>query len=96
MSKEIKARLQIKNDTAENWVTASTNGFIPKLGEPILYKEVDENGFKFVMKIGDGVRAPENLPNFEPAAITDDEIDEICGGTMTTFLEDIACEEVEF
>ena len=52
----------MKNDTAENWATASTNGFIPKLGEPIFYKEQDGEGFKFSMKIGDGIRTPDELP----------------------------------
>ena len=64
-NKELKTRIQMKNDTAENWATASTNGFIPKLGEPIFYKEQDGDGFKFPkMKIGDGVRTPDELPSY--------------------------------
>ena len=63
-NKELKTRIQMKNDTAENWATASTNGFIPRLGEPIFYKEQDGEGFKFSMKIGDGVRTPDKLPAY--------------------------------
>lgn len=63
--KQIKARVQLKNDTAQNWATASDNDFIPKLGEPIFYKEQDGDGFKFPkMKIGDGVRTPDELPSY--------------------------------
>ena len=36
------------------------------------------------------------LGGFETTAITIEEIDEICGGTLDTFLEDIAAEEVAF
>ena len=64
-NKELKARIQLKNDTPESWETASQAGFIPKLGEPIFYKEQDGDGFKFPkMKIGDGVRTPDELPSY--------------------------------
>lgn len=61
-NKELKTRIQLKNDTAENWKTASDNGFIPKLGEPIFYKYSDITGYSFKMKIGDAVRTADSLP----------------------------------
>ena len=61
-NKELKTRIQMKNDTAENWATASTNGFIPKLGELIFYKEQDAVGYSFKMKVGDAVRTVDALP----------------------------------
>jgi hypothetical protein len=59
----------MKNDTPEAWQKVSdpskvTNVFIPLLGEPIFYREEDGEGFKFSMKVGDGVRTPEELPSF--------------------------------
>lgn len=41
-----------------------TNVFVPLLGEPLLYREKDGDGWKFSMKVGDGVRTPEELPDF--------------------------------
>ena len=52
----IKARLQLKTDTAENWAKATS--FIPKKGEPIVYQD----GKISQLKIGNGVDTPENLP----------------------------------
>jgi hypothetical protein len=49
----------MKNDTAANWSTASTNGFIPLLGEPIFYK--DANNVIYGMKVGDGIHTPNDL-----------------------------------
>ena len=40
-NKELKTRIQMKNDTPEHWDTASQNGFIPLLGEPIFYKDAN-------------------------------------------------------
>lgn len=69
-NKEIRTRVQMKNDTAEAWQKASdpsqvTNVFVPLLGEPLLYREKDGDGWKFSMKVGDGVRTPEELPDFD-------------------------------
>ena len=66
-NKEIKTRVQMKNDTPEAWQKVSdpskvTNVFIPLLGEPIFYREEDGEGYKFQMKVGDGERTPEELP----------------------------------
>lgn len=67
-NKEMKTRVQMKNDTPEAWQRVSdpskvTNVFIPLLGEPIFYREQDGEGYKFQMKVGDGVRTPEELPS---------------------------------
>lgn len=68
--KEFQTRMQMKNDTVGSWQKVSdpsqvTNVFIPLLGEPFLYREADGDGYKFSMKIGDGVRTPEELPNLD-------------------------------
>ena len=60
-NKELKTRIQLKNDTAINWDTASKNGFVPKKGEPIFYREEGENGKIYGMKVGDDLRAPNEL-----------------------------------
>lgn len=62
-NKELKTRIQLKNDTASNWDIASTNGFIPKLGEPIFYRE--EGGTIYGMKMGDGIHTPKELAFME-------------------------------
>ena len=69
-NKELKTRIQLKNDTAENWQTASDNGFIPKLGEPIFYREQDTIGYSFKMKIGDAIRTADSLPFLGGEAVT--------------------------
>ena len=74
--KIIKTRIQMKNDTLENWEKAT--GFIPKAGEIIIYN-VDANHSEPRMKIGDGINTVVNLPFFD-RDITDAEIDAICGG----------------
>lgn len=52
-NKESKTCIQMKNDTSEHWDTASQNGFIPLLGEPIFYRTNKENSYaSFPMKIG--------------------------------------------
>lgn len=97
--KIINSRIQNKVDTETNWTTAGQNGFIPKNGEFIIYKEDETHPLRRV-KIGDGITPVHELPFVTDAvnvtAITDEEIDEICSGTLTTFLEDIAAEGVSF
>jgi hypothetical protein len=90
--KIVNARITLKHDTEENWTKAV--GFIPRASEPIVYDEDDTHPYKR-FKIGDGERNVNDLP-FINDIITNDEIDEICSGTLTTFLEDIACEEASF
>ena len=63
-NKELKTRIQMKNDTAEAWQRVSdpsqvTNVFIPLLGEPIFYK--DANNVIYGMKVGDGIHTPNDL-----------------------------------
>lgn len=55
--KEIKTRLKIKSDSAENWHTASSAAtpFIPLAGEFIYYSNTGE------LKIGDGRSTPDAL-----------------------------------
>lgn len=64
-NKEIKTRIQMKNDTAEAWTRVSdpsqvSNVFVPLLGEPIFYR--DQNGLCLGMKVGDGVHTVAELP----------------------------------
>ena len=56
--KTIKSRIQLKNDTEENWKKAIN--FIPKRGEMIIYN-IDENNSAPRAKIGDGVTNVNDL-----------------------------------
>ena len=64
--KIISSRIQNKVDTETNWTTAGQNGFIPKNGEFIIYKEDEIHSLRRV-KIGDGTTPVHELP-----FITDD------------------------
>ena len=57
--KILKARVQMKTDTEENWLNAIH--FIPKNGEIIIYA-IDSNHSYQRIKIGDGVTLVNNLP----------------------------------
>ena len=70
MAKQMNARVLQKNDLAENWEKAS--GFIPKLGEIIVYN-ADENNPIPRIKIGNGVDIVNDLPFVTTSA--DGEID---------------------
>lgn len=64
-NKELKTRIQMKNDTADAWSRVSdpsqvTNVFIPLLGEPIFYRA--EDGTCLGVKVGDGVHTVDELP----------------------------------
>lgn len=59
--KQIKARMQQKYDTAENWKKAGDNGFIPLAGELIIYSGVD-NDNNSAIKIGNGKTNVNQLP----------------------------------
>ena len=52
-NKQINSRLQLKHDTEANWITAGENGFIPLVGEVIVYDK-DKNHKSSRIKIGDG------------------------------------------
>lgn len=90
------ARFQQKIDTSANWAKATN--FIPLEGELIIYQDYDADNKPLTPKYknGDGKTKVNDLPFCSVPAITNEEIDEICSGTLTTFLEDIASEEVSF
>ena len=61
----IKTRIQLKNDTEENWNKAVN--FVPKNGELIIYnaesgQNIDEARRFPRFKVGDGVTTVPNLP----------------------------------
>lgn len=55
--KNLKARIVLKHDTAENWSKAS--GFVPLLSELIVYEYSDR---PYRLKIGNGVDVVGDLP----------------------------------
>jgi len=65
--KNINTRIQLKNDTENNWNKAKAeegkDGFIPLLGEAIVY--MGENGHGPRIKIGDGETNVTELPFLE-------------------------------
>lgn len=71
----IKARVQHKHDTEENWNKAVN--FIPFDGEQILY-DPDANHPYTRIKFGDGITTVVNLP-FYDEEITPVQVDAICG-----------------
>lgn len=77
--KQINGRVVLKNDIAENWAKAAN--FVPKKGEVIIYNTDTNNNFPRI-KIGNGSTIVSNLPFvYEP--ISKDDIDTICGQTIT-------------
>ena len=83
MSKLIKARIQLKCDTEENWNTASNseNPFVPLLNEFIGYRAPTENGNIGALigyKMGDGITPVADLPFVSISAeLTDEQMQEI-------------------
>ena len=57
---EIRAKMQQKVDSFDNWQIAGNNGFIPKRGEFIVYQDSDRTK----LKIGDGNKTVNKLPFF--------------------------------
>ena len=104
--KQINTRITSKHDIEAVW---ENSDLVPLFGEIVVYDaELLPNGTLLQLpsnrtvpytyprlKIGDGTTVVGLLP-FMNDVITDDEIDEICSGTLTTFLEDIAAEEELF
>ena len=76
--KILNARIQMKTDTETNWLNKAN--FIPKNGEIIIYATDATHSYQRI-KVGDGVTLVNNLP-FINDAITNAEIDEICGTTI--------------
>ena len=61
MATTIKARIQLKHDTEENWSKALN--FIPLKGQPIIYDADPDNGQPFPrFKVGDGTTPVVDLP----------------------------------
>ena len=58
IERQIGTRIQLKIDTTTNWGQATN--FIPKKGEPIIYKDPGSSIAK--IKIGDGSTLVGNLP----------------------------------
>ena len=83
--KNFNARIVHKHDTETNWNKATS--FIPKQGELIVYLPDSIYTYSRI-KIGDGATTVVNLP-FINEAITNSEIDEICG-TIIELAEDTA------
>lgn len=76
--KTLKTRIVHKHDTEANWKKATS--FTPKQGEIIVYDKDTAYTYERI-KIGDGSTNVNNLP-FVINALTNDEIDEICGNTI--------------
>ena len=55
----IKTRIQLKNDTEENWNKAIN--FVPLKGEVIIYSADDAHPF-CRLKVGNGITTVSNLP----------------------------------
>jgi len=108
--KNVNSRIVHKHDTAENWAKATN--FVPREGEIIIYDKDSEYTFQRmkigdgVTKVnalpfisantdGEGNIITETYVNVSDV-ITTAEIEEICGGSLETYLESIAAEEVGF
>ena len=72
-NKEIKTRIQNKNDTSENWAKAVN--FIPLKGEIIIYNDTLQ------FKIGDGKTLLSQL-EFVDKEFTTEEISGLYGGSI--------------
>lgn len=72
---EIKTRIIQKHETEANWNKAT--GFIPKLGEVIIY-DPDATHTRSRIKVGDGIKVVSALPfssqnvDFSVVEVTDD------------------------
>lgn len=74
--KVLKARQVQKHDTEANWITAGTNGFIPKKGEIIIYDK-DSSHTTIRIKIGDGGSNVSSLPFLLDGYATEDQIENV-------------------
>lgn len=70
----LKARQVQKHDTEANWITAGTNGFIPKKGEIIIYDK-DSTHTTIRIKIGDGSSNIRSLPFLLDGYATEDQVE---------------------
>lgn len=74
--KILKARQVQKHDTEANWITAGTNGFIPKKGEIIIYDK-DSKHTTIRIKIGDGSSNVSSLPFLLDGYATEDQVENV-------------------
>ena len=84
--KTIKTRLQMKNDSKENWDKATS--FEPKLGEPIFYSD------KNILKIGDDKRYVEDLPSLTTYSNDMPTVNALGGVAAGTIFEDMPITDV--
>lgn len=70
----LKARQVQKHDIEANWITAGTNGFIPKKGEIIIYDK-DSTHTTIRIKIGDGSSNISSLPFLLDGYATEDQVE---------------------
>lgn len=76
----IKSRIQLKNDTEENWNKAVN--FRPKLGELIIYST--DNAHPFCrLKVGDGVTTVTNLPFIDAATLSGTAIENLVAKSVS-------------
>lgn len=79
-NKEIKTRIQNKNDTSENWAKAVN--FIPLKGEIIIYNDTLQ------FKIGDGTTLLSQL-EFTDKEFTSEEISRLYGSSSVELSEEV-------
>lgn len=79
-NKEIKTRIQNKNDTSENWAKAVN--FVPLKGEIIIYNDTLQ------FKIGDGTTLLSQL-EFTDKEFTSEEISRLYGSSSVELSEEI-------
>lgn len=79
-NKEIKTRIQNKNDTSENWEKAVN--FIPLKGEIIIYNDTLQ------FKIGDGTTLLSQL-EFTDKEFTSEEISNLYGSSSVELSEEV-------
>ena len=79
MSDSIKSRIQLKNDTEENWNKAIN--FVPKKGELIIYnaesgENINDKARLFPrLKVGDGITNVINLPFIDAGTINGEKLE---------------------
>ena len=81
--KTLKTRVKMKHGKESEWKLATN--FTPLIGEIIVY-DADNNHTSPRLKIGDGSTKVNNLP-FVISALTNDDIDAICGSTIQSASE---------
>ena len=81
----LKTRILLKSDTTENWEKAA-NSFIPKKGEVCIYLDriqLEDGSYIPGIKVGDGSSYVNELEFMGEEYISNEEIDEIFGSSVT-------------